>query len=135
MEILHIETSVLDRLKKVLHIATDIELAKALGIKRGTISSWRHRGTLDYSLIIDFCKKNNISLDWLFFGKGSMYIQDRKEEERPVATQNGQPIPTIHHVGGEVTIKISDKEVDLTSEEKILLKQILKSLIQIIKND
>lgn len=60
---------ILDRLKEAYNITTDTELASFLGVKQNTVASWRSRNTVDYSLIISKC--DNISLDWLFTGKGA----------------------------------------------------------------
>lgn len=58
------------RLKKALNIATDIELANYLGISKSTLSNWKARNTLDLPLLFSVCEQ--ISIDWLLTGKGSM---------------------------------------------------------------
>lgn len=58
------------RLKKALDIATDIELANYLGISKSTLSNWKARNTLDLPLLFSVCEQ--ISIDWLLTGKGSM---------------------------------------------------------------
>lgn len=58
------------RLKKALNIATDIELANYLGISKSALSNWKARNTLDLPLLFSVCEQ--ISIDWLLTGKGSM---------------------------------------------------------------
>ena len=68
-KISHIEIKkILDRLRVALAVTTDTELAEALGVKQNTISTWRTRGSLDFSLIISKCDR--IDLNWLFLGQG-----------------------------------------------------------------
>lgn len=54
------------RLKSVLKISTDLQLAAYLGINQSTLSSWKSRNSIDYDKIIEKC--NNISLDYLVYG-------------------------------------------------------------------
>jgi hypothetical protein len=54
---------ILKRLKKALHINTDIELSKLLNIKPNTVSTWKKRDTLDFSAIISICNHYEIDLN------------------------------------------------------------------------
>ncbi|MCV9926744.1 phage repressor protein CI [Flavobacterium sp. LS1R49] len=54
---------ILKRLKKALHINTDIELSKLLNIKPNTISTWKKRDTLDFNAIISICNLHEIDLN------------------------------------------------------------------------
>jgi transcriptional regulator with XRE-family HTH domain len=72
---------ILNRLKEQKKFNTDLEFADFLGIKQSTLSTWRSRNTLDYELIIAKC--DNLNLNWLFNGEGSMY----KNEAPPVVEQ------------------------------------------------
>lgn len=55
------------RLKSELKISTDLQLAAYLGVNQSTLSSWKSRNSVDYDKIIEKC--NNISLDYLVYGK------------------------------------------------------------------
>ncbi|MBO8183309.1 MAG: helix-turn-helix domain-containing protein [Archaeoglobus sp.] len=76
--------NILNRLKIVLDIRKDKNLAKLLGVKPSTLSTWKARNTLDYELLINICVMRNINLNWLFTGQGSMFIKNKikTEEER-----------------------------------------------------
>lgn len=74
---------VIDRLKTALSLRTDIELAEYLCVKQNTISGWKARDTLDYKKIIEICDINNISFDWLFSGKGSMFTRNQTSPALP----------------------------------------------------
>jgi len=60
---------IIERAKLVLGIKTDTELANILKINQSTVASWRRRGNIDLVAIINLC--NNVSTDWLIYGKGS----------------------------------------------------------------
>lgn len=58
---------VIKKLKELLDIRTDLELAKLIKVKPNTISSWKSRETLQYDTIIQLCQERNINLNELFF--------------------------------------------------------------------
>lgn len=57
---------VIRRLKQLLGLKTDIELANLLEIKPNTLSSWKIRDTMRYDKIIEACKQHKIDLNELF---------------------------------------------------------------------
>lgn len=60
--------SVLNRLKSLLNIKTDADLAEFLNVKANTISTWKSRNSVDYQLIISVCELYEIDLNFLFLG-------------------------------------------------------------------
>lgn len=64
-------TAVIKKLKKLLGIKTDLELATILDVKPNTISSWKKRNSLQYEGLIALCKENRIDLNELFFKDSS----------------------------------------------------------------
>ncbi|HEK1685366.1 TPA: helix-turn-helix domain-containing protein [Pseudomonas putida] len=62
--------SILDRLKHVTATETDSELAKALEISPQTLSSWKMRERIPYSICVEMAVVHGLSLDWLFLGLG-----------------------------------------------------------------
>lgn len=59
---------ILDRIKELINIKTDLELAKYLGISQNTIYSWKSRDSVDVWVIFQRLPK----LDWnyIFYGEG-----------------------------------------------------------------
>lgn len=57
---LHSAGKILDALKSLKKLRSDAELAAFLGIKAGTLSSWRSRDTLDWPLILANCSPEEI---------------------------------------------------------------------------
>lgn len=65
----HILAEVLTRLKLLTGANTDAELSRALSVSPQTLSSWKVRESIPYSLCIDIAKKHACSLDWLLLGQ------------------------------------------------------------------
>lgn len=62
-------TEVMERLKNTLGTHTDTALAKQMNTTPRRIQTWRHRNTIPYEEIIKCCKKFNVDLNHIFFGK------------------------------------------------------------------
>ena len=69
---------VLSKLKKILKTRTDRELSLVLNVRPNTLSTWKKRNTLDYSLIISICKEHKIDLCELFWGKEALKTEVNK---------------------------------------------------------
>jgi hypothetical protein len=67
--------TVLDRLQQALSVESDSELSRKIGINRATLGNWRNRNSIPYSLCINICEKENLSIDWLLTGEGEMFRQ------------------------------------------------------------
>jgi len=59
---------VLNRLKNKFNLKSDKELAELLEITNKTLSGWKIRNSLDFRKILNLAKKENLSLDFIFFG-------------------------------------------------------------------
>ncbi len=59
----------LNRLKKLVGVYSDAELARSLGLTASNISSWRRRKSLPYKKCIEVAAEHGVSLDWLLFGQ------------------------------------------------------------------
>lgn len=75
---------ILSRLKTVLSVDTDTELADFLGIKKTTLSNWRNRNSIDLPLVFSFCEQINI--DWLVTGRGQPTFQPNNDS--PTSAHN-----------------------------------------------
>lgn len=60
--------SVLSRLKSFFDVTRDSELARALGISPQTLSSWRQREAIPYSICAEIAQEHSLSLDWVLYG-------------------------------------------------------------------
>lgn len=62
--------AVLSRLKHITASDTDAALSKALGVSPQTLSSWKVRNSIPYSICVEMAARLGISLDWLLMGEG-----------------------------------------------------------------
>jgi hypothetical protein len=62
--------AVLRRMKHITATTTDAELSCALGVSPQTVSSWKARNSVPYSLCIDLAERHGVALDWLILGNG-----------------------------------------------------------------
>ena len=65
---------ILGRLKKIIQVKTDAGLSEALGVSPQTLSSWKGRDSIPYSICIELARERGISLDWLLAGRGEMLL-------------------------------------------------------------
>ncbi|MBX7277965.1 helix-turn-helix domain containing protein [Pseudomonas sp. ERGC3:05] len=64
--------AVLERLMTVFSVDSDSELARKLDVNRQTLGSWRSRQSIPYALCISVSEAEDVSLDWLLTGEGTM---------------------------------------------------------------
>jgi hypothetical protein len=76
----HLFASVLSRLKLLTGSDTDVQLARALAVSPQTLSSWKARDSIPYSLCVDLARLHGCSLDWLLLGE--------RDEHRAVASHD-----------------------------------------------
>lgn len=60
---------IIERLKKLLKIKTDIELSEFLNIRPNTISTWKKRDSVDFTSIISICELYELDLNEIFLDK------------------------------------------------------------------
>lgn len=63
------------KLKEVLGIEQDLQLADVVGVPRGTISTWHQRNLTPYELVMRICLAKGVNLEALALGKGELYAQ------------------------------------------------------------
>jgi hypothetical protein len=67
------------RLKEAIGVKTDIDLARALGIRQSSVASARERKSIPPKWIIELSHKHAISSDWLLYGEGPKYRKDARQ--------------------------------------------------------
>lgn len=72
---------IIDRMQKALGVSSDTELAAALGIKRSTVGSWRHRESIPIDECLEIARTHGVSLDWLLLERGDPLPSPAKDEE------------------------------------------------------
>lgn len=78
---------IVDRMKSVVGVSKDVDLAEHLGGARSTLSVWKRRGSIPLDECIKLATDRCISLDWLILGRGEQQVgkagdeQDQKRED------------------------------------------------------
>jgi len=71
---------VLARLKLLMGCETDAELSRALAISPQTLSSWKVRDSIPYSICIEIARQHACSLDWLLLGEPVQHRKAKKDD-------------------------------------------------------
>ncbi len=61
---------IVGRLREIYGVDTDSALCQVAGINRQTLSGWKSRDSIDYSLCVSIAIEKGYSLDWLLTGAG-----------------------------------------------------------------
>ena len=66
---------IIERMKEVCGLKSDVELAEYLGLTRSNaISSWKSRGSKPYSYCDIISEKKGVTIDWLLTGREPKFI-------------------------------------------------------------
>ncbi|MFJ4068044.1 helix-turn-helix domain-containing protein [Pseudomonas sp. NPDC089996] len=105
----HSFASVLARLKLLTLSKSDVQLAKALDVSPQTLSSWKARDSIPYSLCVDIAQRHGCLLDWLLLGE--------RDDCKAVAIQNSWESDMLIRLRGlshadrqSVLLHIEDKQ-------------------------
>jgi phage repressor protein C with HTH and peptisase S24 domain len=79
--------AIVDRMKEVVGVKADVELAEAIGASRSQPAVWKIRDRMPLAECVALAEKKGVSLDWLVLGRGSPGI------EEPELTVHGDNMP------------------------------------------
>jgi len=111
--------SVVKRIKEKLEIKTDKKLYELLGVKATTFSAWRTRNSLDYKLVLEFCQKNGLDLNYIFFGKN----------EEPIHKEELYMSELLKAITSRVTTNVSEEISILKETQHKILALLVKEEI------
>jgi hypothetical protein len=83
---------VLERMRVLEGVKTDVELAKRLDMARSGPSAWRSRKRVTLETCVEFAAAKDVPLDWLLFGIGPSSRSDAGNF--PIGS--GEPVPSGH---------------------------------------
>lgn len=69
----HDVVRILNRVKTVEQVWKDSDVAEILGAAARTVSNWKHRGQIPQEYLLSYCRRKNLSLEWLINGRGPMH--------------------------------------------------------------
>ena len=68
--------AIVDRMKVVVGVSKDVELADALGVSRSQVAVWKIRDRMPLSECVTIAEQHKVSLDWLVLGRGQPGIEE-----------------------------------------------------------
>lgn len=71
---------IFERMKEIKGRKSDKDLAISLDVAATTLANWKNRNNLPVEVILTFAHNNNVSLDWLIFGKENKPALDEMEQ-------------------------------------------------------
>ncbi len=114
----HVLAAVLTRLKLLTGAQSDAELSRKLSISPQTLSSWKVRDSIPYSLCVDIARQHACSLDWLLLGEAgqSPAAQDEADWECDMLERLRTLSPTDRQA---ILLFIKDKQRIQQLEQKL----------------
>jgi len=85
---------IVDRMKSVVGVTKDVELADALGASRSTPGVWRIRDRIPFAECMQIAEKHGVSLDWLVMGR-HVPRQEVLDQHAQVPGSSAQALPYI----------------------------------------
>lgn len=71
---------IIKRVKLLLNLKRDSELAEYLGVSRATVTNWGARNSIDFHLLLNKLG-NTVDYNWLLLGKGNPKRQSRSYDD------------------------------------------------------
>ena len=76
METENLAERAISRIKEAEGLKYDADVAACLEVETKRVSQWKYRGTPPYEKLVEYSRKQGISLDWLLNERGPMRIRD-----------------------------------------------------------
>ncbi len=118
--------NVLDRLQQALNVESDSELSKAIGVNRATLGNWRNRNSVPYSICINICERENLSIDWLLTGEGEILRQKSRTSDNEIDKDIIASMLEDLNEDQKLEVLLVIKEKMRLNELETLIKQTLK---------
>lgn len=68
--------TILNRLQGLEQVKTDTALATPLKMERRNLSSYKERGSVPWERVVEYCRRKQVSLEWLVNGRGPTHSTD-----------------------------------------------------------
>ena len=119
----------MSRILSALNVKTDSELARALNITPPSVASARQKKQVPINWIEKISKNKNISLDWLYYGLGSMHPGEaqpagtsRPEQTQPSETASTTQCARCEKLEAKLE-RVEGQRDELADENRRLLKE------------
>jgi hypothetical protein len=68
--------AIIDRMKDVVGVSKDVDLAESIGASRSQPAVWKIRDRIPFAECMAIAEKHGVSLDWLILGRGVPGIEE-----------------------------------------------------------
>ena len=107
---------VLDRLKALEGVRSDVELAEPLETNRRNVSAWKERGALPWDRLYAYCERRQISLEWLINGRGAAEVTQLVAEPGAVYRLSTDQ-DVLYQIGGDIYRALQETGTPCTPEK------------------
>ncbi len=107
---------VLDRLKSLEGVRSDVDLAEPLATNRRNIAAWKERGTLPWDRLYDYCQRTQVSLEWLLNGRGATQVTQLVAEPGVVYRLDTDQ-DVVYRIAADVYRALQQSDTPLTPEK------------------
>lgn len=113
----------ISRMREVVGVKSDADLASAVGLGANAPSNWRQRNSPPYSWCADIAHAYGVSLDWLVFGRGPKRLGRAVEGTSAGPAGHGLDLSPS---GRRITQFVGDWDATRPEAESIWLEQQFK---------
>lgn len=107
---------VLDRLKSLEGLRSDVELAEPLATNRRNIAAWKERGTLPWDRLYDYCQRQQVSLEWLLNGRGASRVTQLVAEPGAVYKLDTDQ-DVLYRIAADIYRALRQSDTELSPEK------------------
>lgn len=117
--------AILDRVKLVLNVKNDSEVAELIGLKQSAFANRKKKGSIPLSLYVKALEPYKVNLNWLVYGDGPIY-KDELQEAKP-QKQSSESVQqfVIEHI--DVVHEFEDQEEALDANKNLVTLERLDS--------
>ena len=95
--------NILSRLKKIFKIETDKKLAELINMKTSAFNLRKKSGSIPFNELLILAKNNNINLNWLFNGEGTIFLNENfkknvKDLRHQITLLGDNDIEALNHI-------------------------------------
>ena len=117
---------ILEKMKMILGVETEAEVATAIGMKPSAFSNRKKSGSIPFSHYIEKANSLNVNLNWLIQDEGSVYKNEEVENSDGKRIKHIDPaVKILHEVMEETGVKFNEKQKQACL--KILREELEKS--------
>lgn len=63
-------SEIIEEIRKIKNLKSEAKVAELFGLLPQALNRYKRQNLIPFDKIVDFCARENISLDWLLLGRG-----------------------------------------------------------------